>query len=587
MLVRRVFRWDGGAFAVALAAAACFVYVIGFHYGAFLLNLPVGQEASWMDSTATVALVAGVAVVAVVFYGAANLLFAWFDSACAESAQAGAPLPLRTTLRSHFWKTFLLLVCCWLPWFIAHLPGTFDDDTIWQLVIWRTPSIWSDHHPWATTALFGWVCDLGRDLAGTQSAGIVVLGIVQLVCAAAVFSLTFCYLRRFRVSKVLLVGCLVAVCIVPVYASFASELVKDSVFSWPWLLFLLAYFELVRTRGHVLAGRAWLWAALLGVAVLLVFSKKTGVYLVVPSLIILVALVPGFRLRVVALAAVVAMVFVVWSAVLLPAWGVAPGSSGEVLSAPLQQTARVVTLHADELSDDERAAIAGVLPFDRLAQVYLSDTADPVKALYESGNADATATWLRTWASLGLRYPLDYLLAVMGTNTGLYSPLSAFQLKNNMDTAFVEGNVRFFSGTPIALVEAEALEQGADPDAAVDGYLASTAEGLSSWPVLEPFKWLMNTYEWLIGCTPLRLAESLSIVGLWVPFVALCYGMRTRSGFDRSVLVCLVPALLFLLTLVVSPTTVSRYFAPAAFATPLIACFPFVMASYRARVERR
>ena len=118
---------------------------------------------------------------------------------------------------------------------------------------------------------------------------------------------------------------------------------------------------------------------------------------------------------------------------------------GEALSLPFQQTARFVSEYASEVTDEERAAIDGVLVYDELAKRYQPELSDPVKAMYRK-----TATprdWLaygQAWASQMIRHPGCYLSATIIQNALLFDVSTC--------------NLAIFTGTGLSAQEEEALD---------------------------------------------------------------------------------------------------------------------------------
>lgn len=567
-------RFDGGALAFSLVVTLLAVPSTLSWY----LSTRTSEIADmlWTKDPKTLAVgLVGGAVMLVVVYLVCAWLFSRVDDFVATPSTEG-PLPLATTLRSHFARTLALIVCCWMPWFVAHLPGTFDDDTVWQLIIWRAPTSPTDHHPWFDTALFGFFMDLGRSL-GWQGWGLIIYGALQLVITAATFSLVFCYIRRFRVPRPLLVGALVVVCAIPLYASYASEMVKDSVFSWPWLLFGVIYVELVRTRGEAYE-RRWLAPALFACCLLMALSRKTGIYIEVIALAALLVACSSHRVQTALVAVGVICAFAAWQFVALPLMGVEADSAHDTWSVPFQQVTRVLLLHPDDVSADEYASIDAVLEADAITDAYNPYLADPVKDSFRDDFGAHLPEFLRTWVALGLRHPITYFEAALDTDQGLYSPIYAFETKNDMSQAWVDDVKIFFARGMGPILEDQVRSQGDTRtiDQLVWDFASETTDGMATMPQVVGLEHAMNTYEKVINRTPLRLFSSTSFMGLWVPLMTLCYALRRRSRDVRRLVWCLVPSIVLLLSLAASPGTVPRYYAPAAYIAPLLLALPFI-----------
>ena len=130
-------------------------------------------------------------------------------------------------------------------------------------------------------------------------------------------------------------------------------------------------------------------ALFVAVTLLVCLTKKTGVYIVLPALMLVAVM---YRKNGVSHALVpfvlasVAMFVVVPS--IIASFGMTSGGKQEMLAVPLSQTARVVADHGDDVTAEERASIDALLGYDNLAQRYDPLNADSVKGWNELGSDD-------------------------------------------------------------------------------------------------------------------------------------------------------------------------------------------------------
>ncbi len=568
--LREALRWDWGAFVFAIVSTACCMGAGCIALGRRVMGLSGAAVLSWITPGYAAVLVVVALVLAAVLYCVAALIFRGYRASVDKRAgvSSGSVLSYKKCLKKYFWVYALVIFACWTPWIIAHLPGTYDQDTIWQALIYRNPACWYDHHPWFTTALFGGVLDAGVQL-GSQSITLMLYTVFQAVFTAGMFSCLFCYLKRFTLPTVLFRLCFIVVCAFPVYASFASQMVKDSLFALAWIPFMIMYVEAIRTRGACLNSlpRILLFIAAIVLALL---SRKTGIYLIAPALLVLVFFVAAkWRIRWSAVLVVVVAFSVVWSSVLLPSFGVAKGPSKELYSCPLQQTARYVALYPDEVTEAEKAAIDGVLPYDSLWSLYQVNNADAVKDSFKSPSNDKMIAYFAAWAGMGLKHPLTYATATLGTNEALFLPLVPYTLKDNFSTDLVDENVRFFTAFTSGGLSAEEVTQRS----------AITAEGLTRFSGLDGVHSVMATYEKAINYTPLRVLNSPSFMAFYIPLLLGCFLLSFRSrGLHRwRIALALIPAFLLVASLVVGPLVLARYCIPAAYVMPLLVALPWIM----------
>ena len=105
-------------------------------------------------------------------------------------------------------------------------------------------------------------------------------------------------------------------------------------------------------------------------------------------------------------------------------YNIEPGGIQEALSLPFQQTARYVKEHEEEVTQEEKKAIKGVLAYNKLGKYYNPKISDPVKATYKkkATTKDLTA-YLKVWVQQGLKHPVTYIEATMNQNYYLVYPL--------------------------------------------------------------------------------------------------------------------------------------------------------------------
>ena len=201
----------------------------------------------------------------------------------------------------------------------------------------------------------------------------------------------------------------------------------------PWLVI---FTEALRTRGRVL-GRPRVLVAYVMLVAMLALTKKTGVYVCGLS-----ALAAVFYLRrdsprlVAATLGTILAYLVLVESLLFSALGIRPGASSEMLSIPLQQTARYALTHPDDATEQERAAITAVLGddfYELVEDEYDPAISDPVKALFdnEAPLSDKLA-YLGTWLAQGLRHPGTYLAATFANVYEVFYPASLMEQFNDI-----------------------------------------------------------------------------------------------------------------------------------------------------------
>lgn len=200
-------------------------------------------------------------------------------------------------------KVAALLFVLWAPWLIALYPGSMIWDTyyqIWQcypeghpiyFIPWGpTESIidnyFSDHHPIFDTLVFGAFARASDLLFGSWNYGVFAFVLLQAAGTAAALAAGIEYLRAMDCPRALRVGIVALYAILPFYGCYAGTMIKDTFFSWLYIPWFLIVVETARTKGLCLNKRStFLW--FLSLCLLLCLTKKTGVYVVAFTLVVL------------------------------------------------------------------------------------------------------------------------------------------------------------------------------------------------------------------------------------------------------------------------------------------------------------
>lgn len=319
----------------------------------------------------------------------------------------------RVSMIKRLGTSFLVIALCWLPYWVAYFPGNGILDAFSQVNQFKGGEPWTNFHPLLGTIIMGslvWlgerVCDLNTGMAFA----------VAFQYALLAFSMAYAVTTAWRLGarRVCLKALLAFFALMPVFPFYATSLMKDTLYYGCILLFYCEYMllltSLVTEGGQASMGNL---ARACAFAILTSLIRKNGIYIVVPSMLVLALMVCGKRQRVTMLSCSICIVLGymlvtgVFNLVLHPT----PSPAREMLSLPFQQTARTVRDKGDELSESDVVAIDGVLDYATIGAAYDSDISDPVKSTFkEDGDLGA---YLRVWVTMGVRYPLEYLEAAL------------------------------------------------------------------------------------------------------------------------------------------------------------------------------
>ncbi len=375
----------------------------------------------------------------------------------------------------------------WLPYAIIDYPDSLYYDTYYQIrqaypefhptsivpFDWRTTETtltdgyFTDHHPIFDTLLYAAFGMVSDTLTGDWSAGVFTFVLLQSATTALFFTMAVAYLRQRGCPLILSFAIYIFLCLVPFYAFWATTMMKDSLFCALYLPYFILLAELVRTRGESMR-RTHTVVLFIIVGVLLCLTRKTRMYIVVPTAIIAAAMYRRYWLPLVgqAVSCLVVMLLVL-PYVVFPLLNVTSGGKQEMLSPLFQQTAKFYKDHYDDVTALEWAAIGKIMPTNKITETYAYYAHDPIKFMVDpEASAGDYATYARVWVAQGLRHPESYLSALMSVG-GAFFGFDGHTAIRILDTDFYLDLEEYLT----AIGRSEATDTAADPEAA--GVLAS------------------------------------------------------------------------------------------------------------------
>ncbi len=333
-----------------------------------------------------------------------------------------------------FAAPFVLLVICFLPVTVLSFPGiVVATDTMAQIaqpygkrwggypVIFED-SAWNNHHPVFHTMLIHLFLEFGKAFLGAAQHGLSLFVCTQMLLTAAALAFALSQLRNLGMSAGIRLVLSLFIGLHPRVQNYIVVISKDMLYADCLLLMGIGLIWTCRSSKQTKSV-----ALLLFSAVLILLLRNEGVYIVLATMAMLFLLFRPCR-RIAASGFILCLsLWTIWTNAIFPALHISPGSTREMLSIPFQQTARYVRSFSDEVTDQERAAIDAVLPYDKLAEYYKPSIADSIKDMYrESATREDKAIYFKTWASMFLKHPMTYIEAFLDNkNLWLYPSVAS------------------------------------------------------------------------------------------------------------------------------------------------------------------
>lgn len=452
---------------------------------------------------------------------------------------------------THNWKSlfvvFALILLMWLPYAVADFPGLtnydfFDElDTFYgrdtnslRVVVPISEDVTlNNNNPVVQTMMAVGAMKLGSIL-GSPYIGIFIFCYTQMLIFAWILSYSIYYLSKRGIRPGIRAAILLFYGLLPWHANFALTTLKDTNFSFMMLLYVILLSDLVLQPKEFFARKSKLfWFAIVNLVLMLL--RNNGIYvLLVVDVILLIAYRKQWKYMVwpTVLPAFVYMFLILH--VLYPALKISPGSSAEMYSVPLQQIARLVVEHGDQIEEEDQEVFKKVLTkYDELEERYSPEIADPVKSTYNKyTTSEEMSEFLRVWAKYLVKYPSTYVQATICGCFGYFYPEAEHWL---VYTKIEEPGLKYGVKSP---------------------------ERLSVW------RQELNQMSYIIKQIPgLGLLVS---IGLYT-WTMICSIVMLIYRKEKAKILIWMPVLILLLTVLVGPVnTMPRYVYPMILSTPMI-----------------
>ena len=459
-----------------------------------------------------------------------------------------------------FLAAWLLIFLAWLPGFLAYYPAVCSYDITVQTGQIAAHA-YNDHHPLAHTLLLEGFMKLGAEVFGDTNAGIAAYALAQMAFLASAFAAGIAMLRSWRAKWPWLVLLLLYSMFFPFHRYMSISVTKDTVFSAWMLLQLFCLTGVVRKGAN--SFKPGKWDIGFGVSTVgMILFRSNGRYALLVLLVFLaVSSLMGRKNRRLFTRLLINGVlgFLVGSMLLSGLFKLTCAQQGdrrEMLSMPIQQLARCMVYHGgvgvlpedDNTMSEEHKALINDFILDEAYKAYRPDISDPVKSHTNTYVVRyRMKDFVSAYLELFLKYPGDYLNAVLAVNAGYLYP-------GDTSHAYINVNGR---DSGLGYIQTRWVEEELNPRG-----------------IYKDSKW-----EWLHGRMEKYADENaylntpviryLLVPGtyLWLYLVLACY-LVIRKRF--RLLLPLTLVLGYYVTLFLGPTVQMRYLYPVMCALPFL-----------------
>lgn len=337
----------------------------------------------------------------------------------------------------------IIILICWLPYIIAYYPGILGADQANQIkqffgvdipprsisnsvnLIDENVKI-TNHHPVLHTVIIGMCARLGC-LLGNVNIGIFIATILQFLLFAGTLAYVIHYMKKLNNPNWLKRLTLAIFAILPIIPIMAVQVGKDTVFVCFFIIYIIKLYDLIR-NANVNKLKVKKCIGLIVLALLVCLFRNNGIYAIIISLPFVAIIDKINRKRILIVSLIIFLLYESFLHMLLPIFKIPLGGKQEMLSIVLQQTARYVKEHGNEVTEKEKNTINKVVKYDILAKQYNPIFADNIKREY---NKNATnqdlMDYFKVWFEQLIKHPTTYIQATMNNTYGYFYPESGFE----------------------------------------------------------------------------------------------------------------------------------------------------------------
>ena len=331
-----------------------------------------------------------------------------------------------------FISSFIIMFICWLPYIISFYPAILSPDPSNQIkqffgirthynesVIMLDENVLiTNHHPVFHTVILGGCVKIGRML-GSDNLGLFIYSIIQITILISTLALTIKYMKKLNTPIWLRLCILLIYSLVPVFPLYSISAVKDVIFGCLIILYIIFIFDLIKSQNLSIKKCIYIGLLILGI----MLFRNNGYHVILLSSPFIILSNRKYLIKLLCLFLIPILIYKGYTDVLLPKLHITEGSIREMLSIPLQQTARYVKYHENELTQNDKEIIDKILDISDLKDRYDPTFADNVKNKFNkyTTNEDLKK-YFNVWFKGLIKHPITYTEATINNTFGYFYP---------------------------------------------------------------------------------------------------------------------------------------------------------------------
>lgn len=433
--------------------------------------------------------------------------------------------------------TFLILLICWIPVFLAVYPGYFCYDTYAELLMYLGEHI-TTWHPPIHIFILGFVITSIATITKSFNIAIAIYTFAQMIIISACLTYCISFLRKYNTSKFIRIISVIYYALFPVIVMYALCSTKDTIFSALILINIIMALEALLNK-EVFLNSKWKQIKFAIITFLVIILRNNAIYAYIPFLIIFILAFKNKKILIPILEIVV--LYITYTIIIYNALGVTNPKNAEAFSVPLQQIARVYNYNYDSLSDEELQKVYEYTTDEQLKK-YLPECSDYIKDGVYLGDM-GYLEFFKLWLEIGLKNPDIYVDSFLENTLGFWYPNTIIDGYNRKVEKIYNTETSYFAAM-------------CEPPGEMD----------SKIPWLKDMYFIISRYT-IINKIPVVSMLFSPGAMVWALFICIGYSLYKK----RKEIAVVLSIIVFLwLTLLLGPVALVRYVLILFFGFPLI-----------------
>lgn len=320
--------------------------------------------------------------------------------------------------------SFLVIITCWLPYFLSYYPGILSPDSLSELgtVINNFTTI-SDHHPVLHILFIAIPYNIGKSIFGTVTMGVALSTILQMSIMSLIFSSFIVFLYNRKVNDFILLIVLLFYALMPMHGYYSITMWKDVIFGGLLLLLTMETIKVIEKANSDSINIKSIISFII-VSLLCIFFRNNAIYMYILLAIFTIFMFKKYYKTFIISFLIVFGTYFIVKGPIFDYFNVEKSSSAEYIGMPLQQVGRMAFKNI-EFNKNEKKLIDELIPLETLSTTYNPVTSDGIKfnkeynvTAFDSNKSD----YFKLWLNLVIKHPDIAIEAYTISTLGYWYP---------------------------------------------------------------------------------------------------------------------------------------------------------------------